>query len=112
MNIANEIKAKEAKEFLRKNGVVMRIMLTLFPRGFFNIEELLGALAAYKDMSIDDVLASIDYFADKGYIDVRHIETRETVLACDYDADEIEMRVRAEGVLIGKNIIEDIGIEL
>lgn len=112
MNIANEMKVKEANEFCRKNGVVMRIILTLFPRGFFTMDELLNALAAYKDMTIEDVLSAVDYFADKGYIGVRLIANKESVLPCDYDADEFEMRVRAEGVLVGKNLTEDIGIEL
>ena len=111
MNIKEEMKAEEKQEFCTNNGLVMRTIITFFKRGWFKSEELLSSLYGY-DLKTADVVDAIDYFADKGYIKTRDSETHEEVCPCDVDFEELEIRLHADGMLLGKHLTSDIGIEL
>lgn len=111
MGIKEELRRDEKQDFCENNGLVMRTILACFKRGWFKTKELLYALEA-RELEINDVIAAVDYFADKGYIKTRDAETHEEVLPCDIDFDELEFRLHADGVQLGKHLIDDIGIDL
>ena len=111
MNIKEEMRAEEKQEFCTNNGLVMRTIITFFKRGWFNAEALLESLCAY-DIKTADVVDAIDYFADKGYIITRDAETREAVEPCDIELEDLEIRLHADGILLGKHLTSDIGIDL
>nr|DAZ26047.1 MAG TPA: Minichromosome maintenance protein MCM [Caudoviricetes sp.] len=108
----NDLTAMDAADFCKANGTVMRIISTMFRRGWFKVRALLQTLAAY-NMSIEDVLDAIDYFEDRGYIQVRDADTRTEMRSCDaQEIDEIEMRLTADGKLLGYKLMADDGIDL
>ena len=111
MGIKEEMITEEKQEFCTNNGLVMRTIITFFKRGWFKTEELLSSLCAY-DLKTADVVDSIDYFADKGYIKTRDSETHQAVLPCDVEFEDLEIRLHADGLLLGKHLVSDIGIDL
>ncbi len=111
MNIADEIKKDEAKEFCQNNGIVMRTILIFFKRGYFKVRDLYLNLKAF-DLKKEDVLSALDYFDDMGYIETRLLSTHERVKPCEAEDDEIELRLHAKGKLVGNSLLEDPGIEL
>ena len=111
MSIKEEMRAEEKQEFCKNNGLVMRTIITFFKRGWFKTEELLSSLCAY-DLNTADVVDAIDYFADKGYIRTRDCETHKAAEPCDIEFEDLEIRLHADGVLLGKHLASDIGIDL
>lgn len=111
MRIKDELKKDEKQTFCANNGLVMRTIVTFFKRGWFKTNELLNTLAAY-ELETDDVIEAIDYFADRGYIQTRDAEAHEPVLPCDVDFEDLEIRLHANGVQLGRHLIDDIGIDL
>lgn len=111
MGIKEEMMNDEKQTFCVNNGLVMRTIITFFKRGWFKAEELRSALCAY-DLKTVDLVDAIDYFADKGYIKTRDGETHEAILPCDAQFEDLEIRLHADGMLLGKHLTCDIGIDL
>lgn len=112
MGLKNELQRDEGQDFRKSNGIVMRSITTIFRRAWFKAKELMQSLDAY-NLSVDDVTDAILYFADRDYIETRDAFSHESLRACDCeDIAELEIRLKADGVLIGKSLIEDIGIDL
>ena len=112
MGLKNDLQRDEGLDFRRNNGIVMRNIITLFRRGWFKCRDLLASLDAY-NLNREDVTDAVLYFDDREYIEARDAKTRETMRVCDAESiQELEIRLRADGVLIGKSIIEDAGIDL
>lgn len=105
------IQAVSAADFKRTNGIVMRTIANVFSARFFEIYELEAALKA---RNIDDIEIneSLDYLEGKGYIEVRHIETKNSVRLCDMDKDDIEIKLSSEGKLVVLSIKSDDGIDM
>ena len=55
---------------------------------------------------------SIDYFEDRKYVEVRDRETKEVMRSADLDISDIEIRLTADGKLLGYQLISDDGIDL
>ena len=112
MGIKNEIQKDEAQEFRKNNGIVMRNIITMFRRGWFKSKQLCESVDAYS-LTREDVMDAIEYFSDRNYIETRYADTHEPVRPCDADnISDIEMRLCAGGVLVGKSLIDDVGIDL
>ena len=111
MGIKEELRRDEKQDFCENNGLIMRTILTFFKRGWFKTKELLLSLEAH-ELETNDVIDAIDYFTDRGYIRTRDSETHEEVLPCEIDFDDLEIRLHANGVQLGKHLIDDIGIDL
>lgn len=112
MGLKNDLQRDEGLDFCKNNGIVMRNIITLFRRGWFKYRDLLTSLDAY-NLTREDVIDAVLYFDDREYIEGRDAKTRDTVRVCDAeDIQDLEFRLRADGVLIGKSILEDAGIDL
>jgi hypothetical protein len=105
------LQAVSAADFKRTNGIVMRTIANVFSTRFFEVYELEAALKA---RNIDDVEIneSLDYLEGKGYIEVRHMETKNLVRLCDMDKDDIEIKLSSEGKLVVLSIKLDDGIDM
>jgi hypothetical protein len=105
------LQAVSAADFKRTNGIVMRTIANVFSTRFFEVYELEAALKA---RNIDDVEIneSLDYLEGKGYIEVRHMETKNPVRLCDMDKDDIEIKLSSEGKLVVLSIKLDDGIDM
>lgn len=110
-DIKREFALAEAEKFKERNGIVMRMMATAFRRGWFGIKDVVQTLAAY-DMGLDEILESIDYFEDRRYIECRDSETKCAVRSADCEPTEMEIRLTADGKLLGYSIISDEGIDI
>lgn len=109
--INDELANMEAEEFRKNNGTVIRTVMAAFKRGWFGIKDLTSTLSAYR-LSLDDVMDSIDYFEDRKYVEVRDRETKEVMRSADLDISDIEIRLTADGKLLGYQLISDDGIDL
>lgn len=110
-NIKNELTVMEAEEFTKNNGIVMRMIATMFRRGWFRIRELMQTLTPY-NMGVEDIMDAVDYFEDRKYIDCRDVDTKVLVRSCDAEIGDIELRLTADGKLLGYQLIKDDGIDL
>lgn len=112
MGLKNDLQREDGLDFCKNNGIVMRTVTLLFRRGWFKYRDLLSSLDAY-NLDRDDVADAVLYFDDREYIEARDIKTREIIRVCDAeDMQDLELRLKADGVLIGKSIIDDAGIDL
>lgn len=109
--MSRSIQAVSAAEFKRTNGIVMRTIANVFSTRFFETYELEAAL---KTRNIDqvDIHESLDYLEGQGYVEVRHIETKEKVRLCDMDKDEVEIKLSSPGKLVVLSIKVDEGIDM
>lgn len=112
MGLKNEIQRDEGQEFRKNNGIIMRNIVTLFKYGWFSTKQLMQSLDAY-NLSRNDIVDAILYFDDRDYIETKDAFTGEITRACDSDdITDLEIRLRADGALIGKSLLEDPGIDM
>ena len=112
MNMKDELIKGEGEKYQKDNGIVMRCIVTLFRRGWFKTKELMQSLEAY-NLTCENVTDAICYFSDRHYIETREEKNKEIIRACDAESIfDLEIRLCADGVLIGKSLLEDIGIDL
>lgn len=109
--MSKELKAVEATEFKRTNGIVMRTASNVFANRFFKVYELEAALKT-RNIEQEDIADSLDYLEGQGYVEVRHVETKTRVRFCDMELEEVEVKLTSEGKLVLLSIRLDDGIDM
>lgn len=101
----------EAGRFKKCNGIVMNSIVRIHRNNWFDYDELKDGLQAY---NLDDyeIYDALDYLESRKYIEVRESETREPVRLSDFELDEIEFKLSADGQLVGRAIKTDDGIDM
>lgn len=111
-NVKDDFADMMAAGFRKNNGIVIRTINAAFKRGWFKVKDLGQMLTAYS-MSLNDIMDAIDYFEDRGYVEARDTDTKKNMRTCDIEeVDDIELRLTADGKLLGYQILADNGIDL
>lgn len=113
MNHNNEDLTRKlaANEFVRVNGLTMRMIVLLFKVKWFRFNELDIALASNK-LDSGDIYETLDYFESQGYIEVRNIDTKQVTKLADSDIGDIEFKLTGEGKKVAYGIRTDDAIDL
>lgn len=88
-------------KFIRNNGAVLRAANVLRIK-FIPITDLRYALAESVDEP--ELIDSINYLAEGGYLELRNIRSREPAELADVPPEDIEVKLTADGIrlLAGK----------
>lgn len=84
-----------ANDFAKQNGAVVRTMGNIFHSTWFKASDL---LVVFRDKEDADIYFSLDYLQQCGAISVRHMESKELVEINDFDLEEVEIRLTADGI--------------
>jgi hypothetical protein len=84
-----------ANDFAKLNGAVIRTMGNVFHSTWFKASDL---KVVFRDKDEADIFFSLDYLQQCGAVAVRHIESKEHVEINDFDLDEVEIRLTADGI--------------
>lgn len=93
----NKIKAGR---FIRNNGKVLRTINIMR----YKYERLTEVRFALDDMPDNEYYDSLNYLFEAGYIQIRHIRSRQPAVLSDVDVDELEAKLTDKGIklLAGK----------
>jgi len=84
-----------ANDFAKQNGAIVRTMGNIFHSTWFKASDL---QVVFRDKDESDIYFSLDYLQQCGMIAARHIESKEPVEINDFDLDEMEIRLTADGI--------------
>jgi hypothetical protein len=84
-----------ANDFAKLNGAVVRTMGNIFHSAWFRASDL---KVVFKDKDEADIYFSLDYLQQSGAVSVRHIDTKESIEINDFDLNEVEIRLTADGI--------------
>jgi len=68
-------------------------------------------LGAYH-LDTNEICTCLDYFTDRNYIKSRCIEGKNEALISDYNLEELEFKLAADGRLVIMSYKQDAGIEV
>jgi hypothetical protein len=97
-NTANKRKVIDeivANDFAKLNGAIVRAMGNIFHSTWFKACDL---QVVFRDKAESDIYVSLDYLQQCGMIAVRHIGSKDAVDIADFDLDEVEVRLTADGI--------------
>lgn len=94
MNEREEIlKRMRAAAFIQNNGQILRILNIASPK----FESLVNVLYAARNMDEWQLIESVNYLAEKGYIHLRDIQSKKKADIADIDYKDIEAKLSAAG---------------
>lgn len=108
MDIEKQMQLIKAGNFRENNGYVMRTINMLRHK----YHKLKSVKYALPDISEGEVLDSVNYLHEAGYIHLRCILTKESATLSDYDFDELEAKLTAKGISLLAGSIADPCIEI
>ena len=100
--VVNKIKAGR---FIRNNGKVLRTINIMR----YKYEKLSEVHFALDDMPDNEYYDSLNYLFEAGYIQIRHIRSRQPAALSDVDADELEAKLTDKGIkLLAGRIFDEL----
>jgi hypothetical protein len=97
------LKKMRAEDFVENNGEVMRAINVKY----FEYLPLKTVFRVMPDMSEVEFLKSINYLQLKGYILVRHMNSRKPTELSDADYTELEAKLSDKGIDLSGGFIVD-----
>ncbi len=94
MDMDKQMQLIKAGNFRENNGSVMRTVNMLRHK----YHKLKSVKYALPDVSAGEVLDSINYLYEAGYIHLRSILTKEPATLADCDFEELEAKLTAKGI--------------
>lgn len=94
MDMEKQMQLIKAENFRENNGSVMRTVNMLRHK----YHKLKSVKYALPDVSEGEVLDSINYLYEAGYIHLRNIITKEQATLADCEFDELEAKLTAKGI--------------
>lgn len=103
-------KKLRAGNFVANNGRVLRTINILR----YKYNKLRGISYALSDLQEDEMLDCINYLAEAGYIELRHIETKQAVASglADHDYRMLEAKLTAKGISLLAFGVQDPMVEV
>ena len=103
MDMEKQMQLIKAGNFKENNGSVMRTINMLRHK----YHKLKSVKYALPDISEGEVLDSVNYLHEAGYIHLRSILTKEPAALSDCEFDELEARLTAKGISLLAGGISD-----
>lgn len=103
MDKEKQMQLIESGNFKDNNGSIMRVFNMIAHR-YFKIKDIMYALPF---VSEKDVIKSMDYLCDEGYLMSRTILTKEPAAISDYSYDDLEAKLTAKGIRLLECAIDD-----
>lgn len=94
MDIEKQMQLIKAGNFKENNGSVMRTINILR----HNYHKLKSVKYALPDISEGEVLDSVNYLHEAGYIHLRNVITKQPSTLADCDFDDLEAKLTAKGI--------------
>ncbi len=103
MDKEKQMQLIETGNFKDNNGSIMRVF-NMIAHKYFKIKDIMYALPF---VSEKDVIKSMDYLCDEGYLMSRTILTKEPAAISDYSYDDLEAKLTAKGIRLLECAIDD-----
>lgn len=98
----------EAGKFRENNGSVMRV-LNILDHTFHELKDIEYALP---NLSRGEIVESINYLNEEGYIHLRSIADKEQTTLADANFEELEAKAASKGLRLLRYVITDPCIRL
>ncbi len=103
MDMDEQIKLIKQGNFRENNGSVMRTV-NMLRHKYHKLQSVKNALVYIPE---GEVLDSINYLHEAGYIHIRHVLTKEPSSLADCDPEELEAKLTAKGISLLAGGISD-----
>ena len=103
MDMEKQLHLIRAGNFKENNGSVMRT-INMLRHQFHKLKSVEYALP---DIDKGDIIDSVNYLFEAGYIHVRDIITKQPATLADSDFDELEAKLTAKGISFLAGGIQD-----
>ena len=104
----NAIAKMRAGRFIKNNGRVLRT-INLLRYKYEKLEEVKYAL---EDMPENEYLDSLNYLSEAGYIQMRHVTSKQIAEIADVDYVHLEAKLTEKGIRLLAGKLEDDLIEV
>ena len=97
----------EASNFIENNGTVIRTINHLHC-----VYNKLKTIKSVLNMELDEIVDSVNYLYEEGYIHLRHIDSKEAASLADTNFSDLEAKLTAKGIRFIAGKIKDDCIDL
>lgn len=95
----------KAGRFIKNNGKVLRTINIMR----YKFEKLSEVHYALDDMPESEYFDSLNYLYEAGYIQIRHIKSRQEATLADIDIEELEAKLTDKGIkLLAGRIFDEL----
>lgn len=99
----NELDKIKAGRFVKNNGRVLRTINILR----YKYAKLTDTQYALDDMPENEMLDSINYLTESGYIQLRDISSKTPATLADYEAEQLEAKLTDKGIKLLSGRLKD-----